>query len=71
MCSLCSKEMTSRSNVLNHLKAVHVCVKNHGCRYCSLIFANNKQLLNHIGRKHKADHKVDQILKASAVKKDC
>ena len=61
-CAICSKELSSRQTVLDHIKAVHVCKRNVECQFCPLVFTTPRHRSVHVNKKHRDENRVNKIM---------
>ena len=52
-CDICQKILSSKSNLENHVKAVHANTKDYVCKMCDFATTTDSGLRSHINHKHK------------------
>ena len=58
VCTLCSKECSSRRTTACHIKIKHLDRADYECTYCQTTFKTDMQLSKHIFCKHRMEHKL-------------
>ncbi len=55
LCRLCRLVSKYKSNITDHIEAVHVGIELYQCDFCHLGFKSKKLMATHVSRKHKEE----------------
>ena len=63
-CAICQRHCADKIRTLEHVRSIHVGLRDISCIYCPELFVTNHQRNKHIYRVHGDHHKLAKILKS-------